>query len=39
MKTLITVSVVIVTLLGVLGLYMSLKGDIATAPVVVTAAK
>lgn len=39
MKTLTTVSIVVVSLLGLLGLYMSVKGDVTTAPVVVSVAR
>jgi hypothetical protein len=34
MKTLTNVSIVVVSLLGLLGLYMSVKGDVAPTPVV-----
>ena len=39
MKAFINISVVIVSLLGIVGLYISVKGDVPTAPVVASAAK
>ncbi len=39
MKTLINVSVIVVALLGILGMYISLKGDIVHPPVVATASR
>lgn len=39
MKAFINISVVIVSLLGILGLYISLKGDVATTPVVTSVAR
>jgi hypothetical protein len=39
MKTFITISVVVVTLIGLAGLFLSLKGDIAAPPVVASAGR
>lgn len=37
MKALINISIVVVTLLGILGLFISIKGDVASPPVAVSA--
>lgn len=39
MKAFITISVVIVSIIGLLGLYISVKGDATTAPVVASVAR
>jgi len=39
MKALTNTLIVVVALLGFVGLYLSLKGDVATAPVVVSVAR
>lgn len=39
MKALTNTLIVVVALLGLVGLYLSLKGDVATPPVVASAAR
>jgi hypothetical protein len=39
MKALTTALIVVVSIVGLAGLYLSLKGDVATAPVVASAAR
>jgi hypothetical protein len=39
MKALTNTLIVIVSLLGLVGLYLSLKGDVTTVPVVTSAAR
>ena len=39
MKAFINISVVVISLLGILGLYISLKGDVPTTPVVTSQAR